>query len=162
MRQCKQCQKKLPYAIKIEGVTKRIYKRKYCLECSPFGEKRKTIAERYGDLTCQLCKQPFIYKKCYTTHKFCGACIGAIERFRIKKKLVDYKGGKCECCGYDRCVAALDFHHQGDKLFQIGGSHCRKFEKLKDEVDKCRLLCSNCHREQHTRIPLDFENQSAQ
>ncbi len=69
-------------------------------------------------------------------------------RQRTKKKLVDYKGGKCKCCGYDRCIWALDFHHLDpeEKEFSITGKTI-SFERLKKEVDKCELVCSNCHRE---------------
>jgi predicted transcriptional regulator len=67
-----------------------------------------------------------------------------------KKQLVEYKGGKCEICGYNKCIAALEFHHV-DKLkkdFTIS-SNSQSFEKLKKEVDKYLLVCSNCHKEIH-------------
>jgi len=72
-------------------------------------------------------------------------------RRKIKEKLVEYKGGKCEKCGYDECIGALEFHHldTDKKEFQISNPNVKSFEKLKKEVDKCILLCSNCHRELH-------------
>lgn len=74
-------------------------------------------------------------------------------RKRVKKKLVEYKGGKCECCGYDRCIEALEFHHinPSEKDFTISGTS-KSFETLKKEVDKCILVCSNCHKEIHAGI----------
>lgn len=74
------------------------------------------------------------------------------ERGRQNKQIfVDYKGGKCERCGYDRCLNALDFHHinpeEKDPTFE--GMRYWSFEKAKKELDKCMLLCSNCHREKH-------------
>lgn len=74
-------------------------------------------------------------------------------RKRVKIELVNYKGGKCEKCGYDKCVEALCFHHKdpNEKDFGIGG-RSYSFEKLKLEVDKCDLLCSNCHIELHTEL----------
>ena len=74
-----------------------------------------------------------------------------------KKKLIEYKGGKCQICGYDRCEQALDFHHidPSQKDFDIS-SNSYSFEKMKIEADKCALLCSNCHREVHAGfIKLD-------
>lgn len=73
------------------------------------------------------------------------------SRKRLKEKLVAYKGGKCEICGYDKCIIALDFHHldPNEKDFNIGGGAAISFEKCKKEVDKCILVCSNCHREIH-------------
>ena len=74
-------------------------------------------------------------------------------RKRTKLKLIDYKGGKCEICGYDKCTRALQFHHLNpeEKDFQISGKSL-SFEKLKNEVDKCILVCSNCHCEIHDGI----------
>lgn len=74
------------------------------------------------------------------------------HRHTIKEKLIQYKGGKCEICGYNKCIAALDFHHldPSQKDFNISNSNIYKnFNKLKEEVDKCILICANCHREIH-------------
>ncbi len=71
-------------------------------------------------------------------------------RKRTKQKLVDYKGGSCTKCGYNKCISALEFHHidPNKKDFQVCGKSW-SFERLKNEVDKCILVCSNCHREIH-------------
>lgn len=85
----------------------------------------------------------------------CKKCaVEAVQRRREKTKelLVEYKGGKCEICGYDKCISALEFHHivSGEKEFGIGQKgYTRSFEKNKEEVDKCILVCANCHREIH-------------
>jgi endogenous inhibitor of DNA gyrase (YacG/DUF329 family) len=71
-------------------------------------------------------------------------------RWKLKFKAVKYKGGKCIKCGYNSCIAALEFHHTdpSSKEFSISSQpHTRSWEKLKTEIDKCELLCSNCHRE---------------
>jgi hypothetical protein len=55
----------------------------------------------------------------------------------------------CSICGYNECDAALDFHHVNpkDKIFQINLTTMRtKDEKIFNELNKCILLCSNCHR----------------
>lgn len=72
---------------------------------------------------------------------------------RYKKLLVDYKGGKCQICGYDKCIQALDFHHidPNIKSFSISGG-TKSLDKLKQEVDKCILVCANCHREIHAGL----------
>lgn len=71
-------------------------------------------------------------------------------RKKVKEKLFLYKGGKCEKCGYNKCISAMHFHHinPNEKDFGISGKTL-SFEKLKIEVDKCMLLCSNCHSEIH-------------
>lgn len=74
-------------------------------------------------------------------------------RKRSKIKLVEYKGGECKCCGYSKCVEAMEFHHLNpkEKDFGISGKSW-SFEKLKKEVDKCIMVCSNCHKEIHAGI----------
>jgi hypothetical protein len=78
--------------------------------------------------------------------------IAAVAKCRrtIKLKAIEYKGGKCVCCGYDKYPGVLDFHHldQGVKEFSIGArGYTRSWEKIKTELDKCILVCANCHRE---------------
>lgn len=79
----------------------------------------------------------------------------AQSRWKRKKKeqAIKYKGGKCSRCGYNTCIEALDFHHIDPTKKEVEVSHAIrnawKWEKLKIELDKCILLCSNCHRELH-------------
>ena len=76
-------------------------------------------------------------------------------RRRVKSKLVEYKGGSCVSCGYNKSIQALQFHHTNpdEKDFSISGKSY-SFEKMKIEVDKCVLLCSNCHIELHEKLRL--------
>lgn len=70
-------------------------------------------------------------------------------RKRLKKDAVAYKGGKCQVCGYNKCVAALHFHHRikVDKKFHLSITQKTSLISVKDELDKCDLLCANCHAE---------------
>lgn len=76
-------------------------------------------------------------------------------RKRTKIKLVEYKGGKCQICGYNKSKNALHFHHldPNEKDFSISGKSL-SFDKLKTEVDKCILVCSNCHSEIHEGLTI--------
>jgi len=71
-------------------------------------------------------------------------------RKRLKEKAVEYKGGMCECCGYDRAIEALEFHHRNpkEKDFSPSGKSI-SWERMKKEIDKCIMVCANCHREIH-------------
>jgi hypothetical protein len=74
----------------------------------------------------------------------------ADKRRRIKRQLVIEAGGRCELCGYDRCDAALQFHHvdRDTKRFAISGEGVtRALSKAREEAAKCVLLCANCHAE---------------
>jgi hypothetical protein len=68
-----------------------------------------------------------------------------------KEKAVKYKGGECCKCGYKKCMAALDFHHidPEEKDVNFRTMLYWKWERRKKEIDKCILVCSNCHRELH-------------
>ena len=74
-------------------------------------------------------------------------------RKRKKIELVEYKGGCCQICGYKKSVRALEFHHidPKEKDFTISGKSW-SFDRLKKEVDKCVLVCANCHIEIHEGI----------
>ena len=78
-----------------------------------------------------------------------------------KLELIELKGGKCEICGYDRNISALDFHHidPSIKNIQLDSRHLSNTnkEKIVEELNKCILLCSNCHRELH-HPHLDKDN----
>jgi hypothetical protein len=123
----------------------------------------KTLNQRYGGhgskgfIGCRKCgeqDESKFYKKGKFRHHVCKSCQGKrrLERLKANKlACVQYKGGKCQKCGYSKCVAALDFHHRDSiaKDPDWNGMHQWNFEKVKVELDKCDLLCSNCHRELH-------------
>jgi len=72
-------------------------------------------------------------------------------------KAIHYKGGSCQHCGYDKCTWAFEFHHLNpeDKSFTISKGYSFLWTKLKKELDKCLLLCANCHRELHYRLYVE-------
>lgn len=75
-----------------------------------------------------------------------------LRRKEIKQSLVDYKGGCCKKCGYNKSLKALQFHHliPQQKSFTISANlKSLSIEKIKKELDKCILLCANCHAEIH-------------
>lgn len=111
---------------------------------------------------CILCKKNFISNNIKRLYYY--DCIpeglNSAESIRLKKRkvkeqLVQYKGGKCSFCGYDKCLGALQFHHLNPLEKDFTVSHVNlndtnfSMEMLKAEVDKCILLCANCHAEEH-------------
>lgn len=91
--------------------------------------------------------------KRYKNGKCCRCAVEAVARRRLKVKrlALDYKGNACVCCGYDKCDAALEFHHTdpAKKDFDFSTAYKRAWSRIKEELDKCMLVCSNCHREIH-------------
>ena len=76
------------------------------------------------------------------------------RRQKLKEKGILFLGGKCSNCSYDKCTSALEFHHVDPKQkeFTIGQNTCMSWDKIKNELGKCILLCSNCHRELHHNL----------
>lgn len=88
----------------------------------------------------------------------CRQCaVDAVRKRRhdVKKFAVEYKGGKCSRCGYNKSMSALAFHHTdpSQKDFNIGVSgYTKSYDDLKIELDKCELVCHNCHSEIHDEL----------
>jgi predicted HNH restriction endonuclease len=79
----------------------------------------------------------------------------ADRRRKLRDKAIEYGGGKCQICGYRRCSRSLSFHHKDPAQKDFGLSArglTRSWEKIKTELDKCVLLCANCHMEVHEGI----------
>lgn len=106
----------------------------------------------------KLCKKHGLTDFSEGSRSRCRKCaVKAVQKRRNKLKVlaVEYKGGKCQKCGYNKCIAALEFHHLDptQKEFSIGNKgYTRSWDKIQQELDKCILVCANCHREIHTGV----------
>ncbi len=77
------------------------------------------------------------------------------RRKKVREMAVEYKGGQCQLCGYRRCIGALEFHHPDPNKKDFGVSMdglTRSWERVRNEIEKCVLICANCHREIHAGI----------
>lgn len=108
--------------------------------------------EKHGDTEFGRYKDGDRYKW------LCKKCnVERVQNRRDKTKLmaIAYKGGKCQCCGYNKCNSALEFHHinSEEKDFGISAKgYTRSWESIKKELNKCVLVCANCHREIHEEL----------
>ena len=99
-----------------------------------------------------------------TNRQFCFECIPEglerKERNNLRKKLITKKAQQnkikrgCDICSYNKCGSALEWHHYDDnKNFnpsnELKNGTIVSYNKYKKEIEKCILLCSNCHREIH-------------
>ena len=83
------------------------------------------------------------------------------RRKKVRQMAIDRKGGKCEICGYNRCIDALEFHHNdlSDKKFGISEKgYTRSWKEVEKELDKCIMICANCHRELHAKLAAPAGN----
>ncbi len=114
---------------------------KSCIVCS------NQLTGRQTKFCSRLCKNNF------TNNKFQNYKAQQTRGHRRRKKLISIKGGICEICGYSNSIHALTFHHKdpSSKLIKVTTRECanNKFETLLNEIEKCQLLCFNCHMELH-------------
>jgi hypothetical protein len=115
------------------------------LECKICGETNSKLFYQYKDGRIRYRCKPCDNKE-------------TIKRFRAyKKSAVEYKGGKCSRCGYKKCLASLDFHHSDPTQKDPDWKRMRNWplNKIKTELDKCELVCRNCHGEIHFALPTE-------
>ena len=110
---------------------------------------------------CARCKkrkssEAFYVKLCQrgSPHSYCKSCHNAYttERFRRRKKqAVEYLGARCADCRGTFPYFVYDFHHRdpAQKDMQFNSLRRRSWEVIQRELDKCVLLCANCHRMRH-------------
>lgn len=106
--------------------------------------------------TCTVCHnsydESYFYKNGNRLHSECKYCWNERTKqtqLRIKKEMIAYKGGCCSVCGYDKHYSALEFHHLDPSQKEIAIAKATSFKAIKSELDKCILVCANCHREIH-------------
>lgn len=107
-------------------------------------------------MICKLCGRDISEK--YGGRTRCNSCNTRIRRYRCKLKAIEYLGGKCSKCGWTGDSSAFEFHHttQEKKDFSIGNVSNKKWELILKELNKCELLCSNCHRIEHSKEKSKF------
>lgn len=88
-----------------------------------------------------------------------------VNRWRrnLKTKIVNALGGSCQVCGYNRCNSSMDLHHvdpsEKEYAFRDVMANPKSVEKMMPELEKCMLLCANCHREYHAgfiELPKEY------
>ena len=167
MPTCKQCNKNFPTRKKIDGKVVYLNRRSYCLECSPYMEKngynlrkQNTRSVEKSGKICPCCERQ---QKTYNKNSVCSTCRSSYTRYIKKNKLKQLSGGCCVICGNNN-IDILHFHHKDPetKLFDLSSSyHNTNYQLLKDECNKCELLCPNCHAEKHVKCNqkvIDYYN----
>lgn len=112
---------------------------------------------------CEICERKFNTDN--YTRIYCYECSGnslrinnetrkhqkTLLRRSMKIQAVKLLGGKCSVCGYNKCIDALEFHHKDPKQkeFRLGSGNTMSWKEYKKELEKCILVCSNCHKEIH-------------
>lgn len=107
---------------------------------------------------CVACGTPAIKNADGSSSKFCEKHrtmylkLNKNLKYKQKQIAVEYKGGKCELCGYNKNIAAMDFHHINPSEKDWITFSGKSLDKIKEELDKCRLVCKNCHNTIHYKV----------
>lgn len=172
LKTCKSCNKEFPSYAKIDGKSKRLDRRSFCLECVPFGSRpgRKSTdnvsTDARTEKECSTCKQIKPISNFYVrsdngrrgkARSECKDCLGDYLTERYKKhkiEAIESMGGKCADCGNKYRMEIYDFHHLDPSQKDLDWRKIRQCSKEKraKELAKCVLLCSNCHRSRHCEI----------
>ena len=114
----------------------------------------KDISYKGSVKICLICGKEFSPKTAMANQRqCCYDCMPdgiQLTRGMFLAKIKQVRGGKCERCGYDKCLKALEFHHldPSQKDFTISNDRF-KLQEAVVESKKCILICSNCHKELH-------------
>jgi transposase len=109
--------------------------------CARHGET-EFILEGRGYYRCKRCRSEAVARR----------------RRKVKTILVEEAGGRCVRCGYDRNPAALQFHHLDPATKRIALSArgiAYALATVREEAQKCVLLCANCHAEVENGNPAE-------
>ena len=119
---------------------------KICKKCN----KKLEISNFYKQQQKGKNGQIWPYYDCYC--RKCRTTYSGTRRRNVKEQAIKYKGGKCIDCGLIDSPCVYDFHHLNPNLKEIalGSMGGMSFNKIKSELDKCVLLCANCHRKRHS------------
>ena len=148
---CLKCDTKIPNTKWIDGKLRSLTKRKYCLNCSPFGQ-HNTVSLKIEEQikNCKNCGSKFTNKK----QSICAVCQYKKRWNNRKNQVYNIVGTACWLCSYDKGIqgtAALDFHHVNPLLKKFNVSRREiaglRWDKIWEEMQKCVLLCCRCHRE---------------
>ena len=143
---CLACGREFPAKMVIDGKVRSLYRRSFCLECSPFGEHNTSkfpLGLRFSEEGQKARKERRREQFRRSLWK---------RRRARKRQLVAEFGGRCMDCGYSACFEVLQFHHRDPKTkdFRLGKFN-GSLARLRAEAAKCDLVCANCHRMRHAR-----------
>ncbi len=163
MRQCQspKCNRAIPLRAWIQGKKRNLQHRKYCFTCSPFGHHN---TRKLGEKTLAQTRKLLRECKCGRNHhrrygSMCPACRHRKRQTACNAKIYSVVGEACWICGYNRTRRNLCFHHvnPATKLFCLTTREMMlKWTRVCCELQKCILVCANCHGEIHDNL-IDYQ-----
>ncbi len=166
---CLQCEKTFPNRVEVDGKIRNMQRRKYCLECSPFGEHNTKKIHEPEEKRIHTSKETRCLKcgntapdNFYGTKKhICKQCHNKYTHAKGKEKrmyALEKLGGKCVSCGFNKYPCSLDIHHTDPSIKDEHFKSIRgwSLERIDREMESCVLLCRNCHSAYHSGYDITF------
>ena len=144
------------------------YKDKICIDCKIFKPCRFNSSFFAGSREpeyksrCDVCQRKYQNALVKKNRKRISSQVKT-RKTNKKKECVKLLGGKCEMCGYSKCIAALTFHHldpntKNDDISRMLSS--KSWKTTLQELKQCILLCFNCHMEEEYYLRNGANNDS--
>lgn len=149
---------KISNELSVSKSTIRYWLSKFNLKTCPYPKTPHSMSDSRKCSKCQVTKtlDCFFISKKGKIHSYCRECNKndiKLRKRNFKTQCLEYKGTKsCIICDYNRCESALSFHHLDPAKKEFTISQIKSTElnqKIKEELDKCVVVCSNCHHEVH-------------
>jgi predicted transcriptional regulator len=90
-----------------------------------------------------------ICKKCHNRYTYDR------QKDKVKAYMDERGGAHCMRCGYSKYIGALEFHHRDPSQKDPDWNVRWCIARLRKELDKCDIVCANCHREIHAEMRND-------
>jgi hypothetical protein len=143
-----------------------------CFHHTDPNKKERTITDlcgrkvRYNDFLKEAKKCILLCQNCHREiHSEHSKSLSALHRTDNKKLCLDYLHQNQCICGYNKCLDALEFHHNKEKKFKLSKKLSFKWKNISaeiaEELKKCTVMCRNCHQTIHTDISFFIKNKDA-
>lgn len=155
MPECRNCGKKFPNKIEIDGQIKRLSGRQFCPECSPFGSNNRRsyiVVTEPGKAFCARCQKPKNRDEFHNRKgglrplSYCKECQEAVKHLKFEEKIekaVALKGGICADCGQIFPAPVFEFHSAG-RVFPVSAAKNMSWERLRKILEGHEMVCRNC------------------
>ncbi len=156
MKICKKCNSTFPSWEMVDGKKKVYTSRKFCFVCSPIGlhNTRNLMVGNQSNIfscVCESCNLSFNAQE--KQRRKCPSCYFKVKKLEKIEKIKAIVGNSCWICGYNRSWRNLAFHHvnPSEKVFSLTSRELvgHNWSMVLQEIQKCILVCHNCHGEIH-------------
>ena len=155
MKICKNCGKQFPNTIQIDGHIQYLTSRKFCLECSPLGNRNTRsyiIQLAENQAYCARCREIkdkvefYLRKGSGNPFSYCMKCSEEVKRLKFEEKLeriIQERGGICNDCGLSYPIPVYEFYSEKN-IYSLSKAKNMSLHRLREEIKDYIMICKNC------------------